>query len=80
MPTTDTPTNPYVGPRTFTAADRKRFFGRETEAAGLLARVVSERLLLFYATRDPDFRVQMVGVAAAPPDSLDRQELPDATP
>ncbi|MGB3220594.1 MAG: hypothetical protein WBD79_24615, partial [Anaerolineae bacterium] len=40
---------PYVGPRTFTAADRKRFFGRETEAAGLLARVVSERLLLFYA-------------------------------
>ncbi|MGB4975684.1 MAG: hypothetical protein WBR35_03000, partial [Anaerolineae bacterium] len=49
MPTTDTPTNPYVGPRTFTAADRKRFFGRETEAAGLLARVVSERLLLFYA-------------------------------
>ena len=31
MPTTDTTTNPYVGPRTFTAADRKRFFGRATE-------------------------------------------------
>lgn len=25
-----------------------------------------DRLLLYYATRDPDFRVQMVGVAAAP--------------
>lgn len=49
MPTSDTPINPYVGPRTFTAADRKRFFGREAEAASLLARVVSERLLLFYA-------------------------------
>lgn len=41
--------NPYVGPRTFTTDDRKRFFGREAEAASLLARVVSERLLLFYA-------------------------------
>ncbi len=48
-PTPDFTTNPYVGPRTFTSADRKRFFGREAEAAGLLARVVSERLLLFYA-------------------------------
>jgi len=28
-----------------------------------------DRLLLFYATRDPAFRVQMVGVAAAPLDS-----------
>jgi predicted GH43/DUF377 family glycosyl hydrolase len=28
-----------------------------------------DRLLLFFATRDPDFRVQMVGVAAAPLDS-----------
>jgi hypothetical protein len=43
------PANPYLGPRTFTAADRRRFFGREQEAASLLARVVSERLLLFYA-------------------------------
>lgn len=47
--TSDSVTNPYVGPRTFSYADRKRFFGRETEAASLLARVISERLLLFYA-------------------------------
>ncbi len=49
QPTSDTVTNPYVGPRTFDYADRKRFFGREAEAASLLARVISERLLLFYA-------------------------------
>lgn len=48
-PTAGALANPYVGPRTFTAADRQRFFGREAEAANLLARVVSERLLLFYA-------------------------------
>lgn len=42
-------TNPYVGPRTFTYAERTRFFGREREARDLLARVVSERVLLFYA-------------------------------
>jgi hypothetical protein len=47
-PSTSLP-NPYVGPRTFEAADRTRFFGREQEAAALLARVISERLLLFYA-------------------------------
>ena len=41
--------NPYVGPRTFTYAERKFFFGREREARDLGARVVSERLLLFYA-------------------------------
>ena len=41
--------NPYVGPRTFTYEDRERFFGRESEAAALLARVISQRLLLFYA-------------------------------
>ncbi|MFZ1757290.1 MAG: family 43 glycosylhydrolase [Caldilineaceae bacterium] len=28
--------------------------------------VWNDRLLLYYATRDPDFRVQMLGVAAAP--------------
>ncbi len=48
-PGIDTVANPYVGPRTFDYADRQRFFGREAEAAGLLARVISERLLLFYA-------------------------------
>ena len=41
--------NPYVGPRTFTYEDREHFFGRESEAAALLARVISQRLLLFYA-------------------------------
>src|SRR5512137_58922 len=42
-------TNPYVGPRTFSYEDRRLFFGREREARDLLARVLSERLLLFYA-------------------------------
>jgi hypothetical protein len=41
--------NPYVGPLTFTRAQSGLFFGRESEARDLLARVVSERLLLFYA-------------------------------
>ncbi len=41
--------NPYVGPRFFTLADRKYFFGREREACDLLARVIAERLVLFYA-------------------------------
>ena len=45
-----TPTaNPYVGPRTFTTEQAHLFFGRETEAAQLLAVVISERLTLFYA-------------------------------
>ncbi len=42
--------NPYVGPRTFTEAESRFFFGREQEARDLFSRVVSERLLLFYAT------------------------------
>ena len=41
--------NPYVGPRSFAYADRLFFFGREREARDLLGRVLSERLLLFYA-------------------------------
>jgi hypothetical protein len=41
--------NPYVGPRTFSREEGRLFFGREQEARDLLARVVSERLLLFYA-------------------------------
>ena len=41
--------NPYVGPRTFTRADRSRFFGRESEARELLSLVISQRLVLFYA-------------------------------
>lgn len=41
--------NPYVGPRAFTRAEADRFFGREREARQLLGRVISERLVLFYA-------------------------------
>ncbi|MCA9972212.1 MAG: hypothetical protein KC425_18445 [Anaerolineales bacterium] len=41
--------NPYVGPRTFGKADRRRFFGREKEARDLVSLVISERLVLFYA-------------------------------
>ncbi len=41
--------NPYVGPRTFTRVEGDRFFGRELEARQLLSRVISERLVLFYA-------------------------------
>jgi uncharacterized delta-60 repeat protein len=41
--------NPYIGPRTFQENERDRFFGREREAAELLALVVSEPLVLFYA-------------------------------
>jgi len=41
--------NPYVGPRTFQADERDRFFGREREARELLALVEKEHLVLFYA-------------------------------
>ncbi len=44
-----TPRNPYVGPRTFTFADRNWYFGREYEARDLLSLVIAERLTLFYA-------------------------------
>ncbi len=47
--TTQTNGNPYVGPRTFDRRQAHLFFGRDQEARDLLARVVSERLLLFYA-------------------------------
>lgn len=40
--------NPYVGPQTFTEAQARLYFGREREAADLFARVLSERLVLFY--------------------------------
>ncbi|MFN8498703.1 MAG: hypothetical protein U0641_12695 [Anaerolineae bacterium] len=42
-------TNPYLGPRTFTYADREFFFGREREAHHLLARIAATRMMLFYA-------------------------------
>ncbi|MEZ4860734.1 MAG: hypothetical protein R3C14_05480 [Caldilineaceae bacterium] len=41
--------NPYVGPRTFTRDQAHLFFGREREAEELFSRVVSQRLVLFYA-------------------------------
>ncbi|MCB0198882.1 MAG: hypothetical protein KDI03_02325 [Anaerolineae bacterium] len=41
--------NPYVGPRTFARSQSHLFFGRKREARDLLARIISERLLLFYA-------------------------------
>ena len=41
--------NPYVGPRTFEEDDAPFFFGRDREARDLLALVISEPLVLFYA-------------------------------
>ncbi len=41
--------NPYVGPRTFLETEGRYFFGRDQEARDLAARIVAERLLLFYA-------------------------------
>jgi hypothetical protein len=41
--------NPYVGPRTFSREEADRFFGRDMVARQLLSRVISERLVLFYA-------------------------------
>lgn len=41
--------NPYVGPRTFEEEDSDFFHGRERESRDLLAFVISEPLVLFYA-------------------------------
>ncbi|MBN2002676.1 MAG: SUMF1/EgtB/PvdO family nonheme iron enzyme [Anaerolineae bacterium] len=41
--------NPYVGPRPYERADRANFFGRGREARDLLALILAERVLLFYA-------------------------------
>ncbi len=41
--------NPYVGPRPFERADRDRFFGRARETRDLLALIMAERVVLFYA-------------------------------
>lgn len=41
--------NPYVGPRTFRRDEGHLFYGRDREARDLLALVVSEQLVLFYA-------------------------------
>lgn len=41
--------NAYVGPRTFTAEERSKFYGRSREARELTAFIISNRLVLFYA-------------------------------
>jgi hypothetical protein len=41
--------NPFVGPRTFTRAERHQYFGRDREARDLLSLVIAERQVLFYA-------------------------------
>ncbi|MEM7130457.1 MAG: hypothetical protein AAF702_29295, partial [Chloroflexota bacterium] len=41
--------NPYVGPQTFTSAQRHLFFGREREARDLLSLVIANRVVLFFA-------------------------------
>ncbi len=41
--------NPYVGPRPFERGDRGNFFGRTREARDLLALIMAERVVLFYA-------------------------------
>ena len=41
--------NPFVGPRTFSADEADRYYGREREARELYFQVVSQRLVLFYA-------------------------------
>jgi WD40 repeat protein len=41
--------NPYVGPRPFERGDRAKFFGRTREARDLLALIMAERVVLFYA-------------------------------
>ncbi len=41
--------NPYVGPRPYARADRHKFYGRNREARDLLALILAERVVLFYA-------------------------------
>jgi len=45
----DSPSNPYVGPRTFGRKHKHLFFGRDREAQDLESLVLSERITLFYA-------------------------------
>lgn len=45
----NTDANPYIGPRTFRKEEGSLFFGRESEESDLLALVVTEPLVLFYA-------------------------------
>ncbi|MBN1875602.1 MAG: hypothetical protein JXA33_15360 [Anaerolineae bacterium] len=41
--------NPYIGPRPYTCQDRDNFYGRNREARDLLAKIMAERVVLFYA-------------------------------
>ncbi len=41
--------NPYVGPRPYERQDRANFYGRNREARDLLALILAERVVLFYA-------------------------------
>jgi hypothetical protein len=41
---------PFIGPRPFTEADAKIFFGRESELAALTAEVLSTQIVLLYAS------------------------------
>ena len=45
---------PYVGPRPYERADRHNFFGRGRETRALLALILAERVLLFYAQSGAD--------------------------
>lgn len=41
--------NPYVGPRPYERGDRHNFFGRDRDARDLVALILAEREVLFYA-------------------------------
>jgi hypothetical protein len=41
--------NPYIGPRPYSRKDRGNFYGRNREARDLLAKIIAERVVLFYA-------------------------------
>ncbi len=41
--------NPYIGPRPYERQDRDNFYGRAREARDLLALILAERVVLFYA-------------------------------
>ena len=43
------PPNPYVGPRSFTANDKKKFHGRDREIRQLTSLLIAERLVLIHS-------------------------------
>src|SRR5687767_9472577 len=45
----DSTTNPYIGPQPYEERQGDRFFGRRREARELLALVLSEQQVVFYA-------------------------------